>query len=84
MGGGIFQDCVVRFGPMRKIKPWDLEPEEIQERVTDFRISKEITRGNFAEAVSMDLKTLRKIERGIKVDPMMISRVANTFPQIFA
>ena len=69
---------------MRKIKPWELEPGEIQERVTDFRISKEITKENFAKEVTMDLKTLRKIERGIKVDPMIISRVANTFPQIFA
>ncbi len=69
---------------MRKIKPWELEPEEIRGRVTDFRISKEITRNAFAEATSISLKTLRKIERGIKVDPMVISRLNNTFPQVFA
>ena len=68
----------------KKTKPWDLEPGVIKQRVTEFRISKEITKADFATAVGMDEKTLRKIERGIKVAPMMISRVANTFPQVFA
>jgi len=68
----------------KRKKPWELKPSVIQKRVTNFRISKEITKAAFADACSMSVITLRKIERGLKVEPMTVSRVANTFPQVFA
>ena len=83
--GVIFWCCVIGSGSMTEPKkPWELTPKIIKKKVTDFRIAREITKTAFAEACSMSVITLRKIERGIEVDPKSISRVANTFPKVFA
>ncbi len=67
-----------------RLKPWDLPPDKIAEAVTAFRVLMDMSAESFHEACGMHHQTLRKVERGERVDKRIIGRIDRRFPGVFA
>jgi len=68
----------------RKKEPWELDPYTIKRKVMSYRMNNEVTMRDFCRAVGMDHRTLQAIEKGRKVDPLIISRINRKCPEVFA